>query len=262
MISFRTIASGSSGNCVLFSKDNKILIIDCGISGRNVTAFLNAENIDFNHICSILVTHEHTDHTKGVGVLARKFKVPVVASRGTWQGMSFIGNVENQVVFDDYSDIDFDGIVVKPFPIPHDANQPTGYLIFADGKKYAVATDIGHLTREIVDLLTGCEAVILEANYDKEMLTNGIYPPYLKARIGGSNGHLDNLDTAKIAAYLAKNGTKSILLGHLSNENNTPEIAFNQVAKEMELQGIKVGVDIRLLVAPRYKPSENIIVDG
>ncbi len=259
MIRFQSIVSGSSGNCTLVCCDNTKILIDCGISGKKVTAYLNDAGINPQSIDGILVTHEHIDHTNGVGVMSRKFNIPIIASEGTWEGMN-IGNIspENRRIFSKNLPLEIGSMRVTPFDIPHDAFQPTGYVINAEGKKLAVATDIGHITDSVTDSLSGCDAVILEANYDEHMLQMGPYPQSLKERISGKKGHLANKDAGELAGYLVKNGTKNIMLGHLSNENNSPEIAFNEVARELELGGINPGRDVLLSVAPRYNISENI----
>ncbi|MEE1043579.1 MAG: MBL fold metallo-hydrolase, partial [Clostridia bacterium] len=210
-------------------------------------------------INKILVTHEHIDHACGVGVISRKFDIPVLASQGTWEGMT-IGEIreENKHTFSGNKGIEVNDILITPFDIPHDAIQPTGYVIEAVGKKLAIATDIGHITDSVIKSLTGCESVILEANYDEHMLYTGPYPQNLKERISGTKGHLSNKDAGALAIHLVQNGTKNIMLGHLSNENNSPEIAFSEVARELEFGGIKVGKDVMLSVAPRYDVSENI----
>lgn len=260
MIKFQSIVSGSSGNCILFCCNKTKILIDCGISGKKITAYLNDMGINPCEIDKILVTHEHIDHTNGVGIISRKFDIPVLASEGTWEGME-IGKIkdENMFWFAKNKTFDIGDVRITPFDIPHDAMQPTGYVIEAEGRKVAIATDIGHITDTVTDSLTGCEAVILEANYDEHMLQSGPYPQNLKKRISGKNGHLANKDAGTLAAYLAKNGTKHIMLGHLSNENNSPEIAFSEVARELDFGGIQVGKDVMLSVAPRYDISENII---
>lgn len=259
MIKFQSIVSGSSGNCILFCCNNTKIIIDCGISGKKFTAYLNDMDIDPKEINKILVTHEHIDHACGVGVISRKFDIPVLASQGTWEGMT-IGEIreENKHTFSGNKGIEVNDILITPFDIPHDAIQPTGYVIEAEGKKLAIATDIGHITDSVIKSLTGCESVILEANYDEHMLYTGPYPQNLKERISGTKGHLSNKDAGALAIHLVQNGTKNIMLGHLSNENNSPEIAFSEVARELEFGGIKVGKDVMLSVAPRYDVSENI----
>lgn len=259
MIKFQSIVSGSSGNCTLIWCNNTKILIDCGISGKKVTAYLNDIGIDPCEIDSILVTHEHIDHTSGVGIMSRKFDIPIIASEGTWSGMD-IGKIaeDNRQIFSKNTSMEIGDINITPFDIPHDAMQPTGYIIQAEGKKIAVATDMGHITNTVTDSLTGCDAVILEANYDEHMLQTGPYPQNLKARVAGAKGHLANKDAGALASYLAKKGTKHIMLGHLSNENNSPEIAFSEVARELEFIGIKPGKDIMLSVAPRYNISENV----
>ncbi len=260
MIRFQSIVSGSSGNCTLVCCNNTKILIDCGISGKKVAAYLNDMGINPAEINSIFVTHEHIDHTSGVGVMSRRFGIPVVASEGTWSGMN-IGNIsgENKNIFTKNVPMEIGDISITPFDIPHDAMQPTGYIIRADGKKLAVATDIGHITDIVTDSLKGCDAVILESNYDEHMLQTGTYPPNLKERILGEKGHLANKDAGELATYLVKNGTKRIMLGHLSNENNSPEAAFSEVARELEFGGLLIGSDVMLSVAPRYDVSENIL---
>ena len=259
MTTFRTLVSGSSGNAVLFSDNKTNILIDCGVSGKCITSLLNEANIKPEALDCILVTHEHTDHTGGVGVLSRKYDIPVVASVGTWNGMS-IGNIahHNTIMFSDYKAMYFGDAFITPFEIPHDANMPTGYVIDCGNKKYAVATDIGHITPIVQNAVKGCNAVILEANYDADMLEAGSYPYILKKRIAGEYGHLCNDDTAKLAAFMVKNGTEKIILGHLSNENNTSEIAFHTVASNLEYEGITTGKDVLMTVAPRYNLSINV----
>ena len=260
MIKFQSIVSGSSGNCTLVCSNTTKILIDCGISGKKITAYLNDMGINPCDINHILVTHEHNDHTTGVGIISRKFNIPVLASEGTWAGMQ-VGRIkdENIIQFAKNDFFEIGDIMIKPFDIPHDAFQPTGYVIEAEGKRFAVATDIGHITDSVVENLTGCTGVILEANYDEHMLQTGPYPQHLKNRIAGKRGHLANKDAGTFATYLAKNGTKYIMLGHLSNENNSPEIAFSEVARELDFGGLHVGRDIMLSVAPRYDVSENMI---
>ncbi|MBQ7953289.1 MAG: MBL fold metallo-hydrolase, partial [Clostridia bacterium] len=185
--------------------------------------------------------------------------IPIVASEGTWEGME-IGKIpdENRIVFDKSQPLEIGDIKITPFDIPHDAMQPTGYVMESENKRFAVATDIGHITDRVVRNLVGCDAILLESNYDDHMLQMGPYPIHLKRRIAGAKGHLANKDAGTLATYLAKNGTKQIMLGHLSNENNSPEIAFSEVARELEFGGLQLGKDIMLSVAPRYDISENI----
>ena len=258
MTLFRTLVSGSSGNAVLFSHNNTNILIDCGVSGKSIVSLLGETGVDPCKLNCILVTHEHTDHTSGIGVMSRKFNIPVVASIGTWDGISVGRITDNNIfTFTDFKPMCFGDAQITPFEIPHDANMPTGYVIDCGGKKYAVATDIGHITPRITNALMGCHSVILEANYDADMLESGPYPYPLKQRIAGDFGHLCNTDSATLASYMVKHGTENIILGHLSNENNTAEIAFNTVATNLEYDGIKAGKDVKMTVAPRYTLSIN-----
>ena len=259
MIKFHTIVSGSSGNATVLSDGKTTILIDCGLSGKQLAASLCDLEISPDDISCILVTHEHIDHTKGVGIIARRHNIPVAASSGTWSNMN-IGNIDdsNIISFDDFKPFEIEGIGVTPFPIPHDAAMPTGFRFDLGNTSFAVATDMGHITKEVKTALKGCEHIVLEANYDHNMLINGAYPYYLKKRIGGSFGHLCNDDTGEMAEFLINNNTKSIVLGHLSAENNSPERAFETVARHLDLSGIKIGNDVIMSVAPRYTASKNI----
>lgn len=248
-----TLVSGSSGNSIFLSHNGTNILIDCGISGIQIQKSLEEIDVSADNIHYILVTHEHTDHSKGAGIMSRRFDIPIVASRGTWNGME-IGEVsdKNKIIFDKNFQMDIGGIGVTPFNIPHDAMQPTGYKFDLGDKKIAIATDIGHINQEIKDAVGGCEVVILEANYDEDMLENGPYPYYLKQRIGGTNGHLCNVEAGELASFLVRNGTHTIMLGHLSKENNSENVAFSTVARILDLSGIQVAKDVQLSVAPRY----------
>lgn len=262
MIRFHTLVSGSSGNCTLLSDGKTTILTDCGVSGKQLAASLYDLGINPSDISCILVTHEHIDHTKGVGIIARRYGIPVVASMGTWSNMN-IGNIDDDSIisFSDYKPFEIGGIGITPFPIPHDAAMPTGYRFDFGNTSFAVATDMGHITQSVKNTLTGCEHIILEANYDRNMLINGSYPYHLKKRIDGSFGHMCNDDTGKMAEFLINNNTKTIVLGHLSVENNSPERAFETVARHLDLSGIKIGYDVTLSVAPRYTSSKNIFGD-
>ena len=255
---FRTLISGSSGNCVLLSANNTNILIDCGTSGKNIAACLLNTGVSPTCIDYILVTHEHSDHAQGVGVMSRRYDIPVIASIGTFENME-IGELsyKNTIAFSDYHKFEINGIVVTPFEIPHDAAMPTGYRFDIDSRSCAVATDMGHITAPVKDALCGCEVVILESNYDENMLMTGPYPYVLKRRIGGTHGHLCNDDAATLGCFLVRNNTKHIVLGHLSKENNSPETAYTTVAKEMDISGIKIGRDVMLSIAPRYSVGEN-----
>lgn len=259
MTRFCTLVSGSSGNAVFLSHNGTNILIDCGISGKKIAACLENIGVHASELDYILVTHEHIDHIQGVGVLSRRFDIPIVASCGTWRGMT-IGDIadKNIKMFSENKQMDIGGIGVTPFDIPHDANQPTSYRFDVGNKCFAVATDIGHINDDLKKCVSGCEMAVLEANYDEQMLKNGAYPYPLKKRISGTHGHLCNDDAGALAVHMVENGTKHIMLGHLSKENNIPNLAFTTVARILEINGICVGTDVSMQVAPRYDVSPMI----
>lgn len=255
MTKFATLVSGSSGNAAFLSYGDTRILIDCGISGSLAKELLSRIDEDPSDIDCILVTHEHVDHIRGVGVMSRKYDLPIFASEGTWNGMeSEIGRIapENQYFFSDNSPFTIGDVEVQPFTIPHDALQPTGYHFRFGGHTAAIATDMGCVTDEIRSTLLGTDVVVLESNYDSRMLEHGRYHPKLKQRIRGKLGHLDNTDAGDFAAELVKSGTKRIVLGHLSVENNLVEQAYQTVAERMKVQNIIANRDAWLAVAKRY----------
>lgn len=261
MIKFQSFLSGSSGNCTYVTNDDVHILVDCGASGKYITACLARLGILPDKIDAILVTHEHRDHVSGVGVMARKYNIPVFATHGTHQGMKSITGAFSDHLAQYISsgdDIKIGSLVVRSFTIPHDANEPVGYRIFEDSSSLCIATDIGHISDELADELSGCDSIIIEANHDPEMLRTGRYPYHLKRRIAGERGHLANDTSARLCLMLAEKGTKSFWLGHLSRENNTPSLALETVKSVLNNGGINVGADIGLGVLPQYWLKEEI----
>lgn len=253
MLELVSIISGSSGNCTLATDGRTHILIDCGTSGKRLFAALDRLSISPAMISAILVTHEHSDHTKGVGIAARKLKIPVYATAGTHTSME-IGKLEEQQRQLVRPDITYDigGIGVTPFSIPHDAADPCGFM-FTDGKdKLTVATDIGHISESLLSRIQGSRSIILESNHDTNMLQYGDYPYPLKQRILSDFGHLSNPSAAEAALELVKSGTEHIMLGHLSDKNNLPEIAQMETYNKLMDNGIRVGTDMTLQVAARY----------
>ncbi len=248
-----SLKSGSSGNSSLFTHKGTNILIDCGMSGRCLTETLKNLDMSGHDIDAILVTHEHIDHVQGVGVISRRFNIPVFATEQTFDGMN-VGRIEDENIRIIEPDRPFEigNVLVDAFSIPHDAKDPVGYRLFANGKKYAVATDIGTMTNELFDSLSGSREIILEANHDTQMLINGSYPDNLKERILGNFGHMSNDLSGKTALSLVNRGTEKIMLSHLSNENNTPEIAFNTVKSYLKDGGVSEK-DVYLTVAKRYE---------
>lgn len=226
MISFMSLASGSSGNSSLISDGKTNILIDCGVSGANIKAKLNTIGMTPEDISAILITHEHSDHTKGVGVMTRRYNIPIYLTEKTLLNMN-VGKIDESVINiispqKNFRCADFD---IHPFSIPHDAADPVGYSFYTEDGKYTLATDIGYMPDSLFHEIMGSKQIILESNHDLEMLKIGSYPEFLKQRILSQNGHMSNELTASIAVKLADNGTEGIMLAHLSHDNNTPEIA-------------------------------------
>lgn len=229
------------------------------MSGKQTLAALEMAGLNPANVHAILITHEHSDHIKGAGVVSRKLGVPIYATEGTWAGMdTALGDVpaRHRVAITAGESFFVDDIDVASFSIPHDANDPVGYRFFIGRHSVAVATDLGYFAQTVADALAGAEIVLLESNHDPELLRkNPHYPAQLKTRILGKKGHLSNDAGADAAVRLAQCGTRHVLLGHLSHENNTPEIAFRTVHTALTDAGVEVGRDVSLHVAGRFQPS-------
>lgn len=261
MFKFCSLYSGSTGNCSLVQTDTTKILIDAGESSKKIVEALNSINVDANLIDAILITHEHSDHVKGLGTFSNKFHVPVYANIETWDAMQkqkdkIEQDKINTFTFNKFSIGD---IEINPFSIPHDAANPCGFNLYHDNKKMSIATDIGHMSSEIIKHLTNSSFMLLEANYEPEILKCSSYPYLLKERIKGPNGHLSNTDAGKTISYLVNHGLNKVMLGHLSKENNFPELAYKTVVEELMENNISEN-SLRLSVADRYKVSPIIDV--
>lgn len=251
------IASGSSGNCTYLHADNERLLIDVGVSGKRVTEGLNELNIDPQTIKGILITHEHSDHIKGVGIISRKYDLPIYATEITWERMrseNMLGKVaeHNQIIMQKDEPLVFGELVVTPYSIYHDAVDPVGYVFEYQNKKMVLATDMGKVDRKVVERFYGADGILLEFNHDINMVEVGSYPYYLKQRILGDQGHLCNELAAKVLAHIYHPNLKWAILGHLSNENNIPDLAYLSAKNALMEKNIEVGKDIEITVAKRH----------
>ena len=251
---FSPLFSGSSGNATYVGCDDAQILVDAGLSGTRITQELRKVGVDPSGLDAILVTHEHSDHIKGIGILSRKYDLPVYASEGTWREMAGkIGAVaaKNIRIFEPGQDFFIGSIDVTPFPTPHDAAQPVGYTFEIAGAKLAIATDLGSVRDSWMKYILGSDAVILESNFDPGMLQTGPYPYDLQKRIMGRHGHLSNDDASEVASELVRAGTRQIVLGHLSKENNYPELALKCCELAFAQAGLVPDRDARIIVASR-----------
>lgn len=252
MTKFLSLFSSSSGNSILISNDDTNILIDAGVSASKICSSLEKSGISAREIDAIFVTHEHSDHISGIRVLSNKYNIPVYANAPTMEGILknaptlAQGNAHIITSSNVYS---IRSMKIKGFITPHDSASSLGYVIESDGKKYGIATDTGCITKAMLSNLAGCEAVIIEANHDANMLREGSYPYVLKKRILSDAGHLSNDKCAWLATQLAIWGTKRFLLGHLSRENNTPQKAYECVRQSLEQNGFRVDSDVILKVA-------------
>ncbi len=261
-----SIASGSSGNCIYVGSENTHILVDAGISNKRIEQGLNEIGIKGGELDGIVITHEHSDHTKGLGVLARKHGVPIYSTKETLdeiRNMKYLGEYPDELLKPIHPDVDFmiGDMEVKPFRIDHDAANPVAYRIQCERKSVAVATDMGHFDQYIIDHLQGLDAILLESNHDVNMLETGPYPYYLKRRILGDHGHLSNENAGRLLNYILHDHLKRILLGHLSKENNYEELAYETVKLEIE-QGDHGyhSADFSIAVAKRDLMSEIITI--
>ena len=250
-------ASSSSGNCLLLSDGGTNILLDAGISMRRVESSLFQTGLSVQDIDGVLITHEHSDHISGLKMLLKHYDFPVYAPRTVAARLmgSHPGIEERLVVVPVGSYFDIGSLSIMAFHTSHDTDESVGYRVEGDGT-FALATDTGCVTEEIINALLGTDAVLIEANHDETLLCDGPYPFYLKRRILSDRGHLSNASCALLARSLAENGTEKIILGHLSCTNNRPQLAMQEVEKAL------AGSKIALFCAPRLGVLEIDIGEG
>ena len=261
-----SIASGSSGNCTYVGSDNTHLLVDTGISKKRIDAGLHELDIKGEDLNGILITHEHSDHIQGLGVFSRKYKIPIYATKGTIQGIQAyraLGKMPEGLLHEIRTDENFvlGDLNIHPFAISHDANEPSGFRIGQGSKSVAIATDLGKYDNYIIENLKGLDAVLLEANHDIHMLEVGPYPYALKRRVMGDKGHLSNELSGRLLCDILHDDLKSVILGHLSKENNYEELAYETVKLEINIgDNPYKDDDFKLQVAKRDRVSEIVTV--
>lgn len=239
------LASGSGGNCSLVSAGGSHILVDAGISMKRINCSLQSLGLSLDEISGVFITHEHSDHISALKMLLKHYDMDVYAPRtlaNRLRGM--LPDIEERLrLINVGADFFVGGIKARAFHTPHDTDESVGYR-FNCGGSFAIATDMGKVTDEILDALIGADAVLIESNHDLNMLRYGPYPFALKKRILSERGHLSNDDCARLARTLAENGTRQIVLGHLSRENNRPELALQTCGQALE------GLDVSLHCAP------------
>lgn len=259
-IKFLSLASGSSGNCYYLGTDTYGILIDAGIGIRTIKKVFKEYDISLDSILAIFITHDHADHIKAVGTLGEKYGIPVYATSEIHKGINksycmteklstCVRYLEKEVPFQ------LKNFQITCFEVPHDGTDNVGYCIEIGGKTFSFLTDLGHITPTAAQYIRKANYLILEANYDDEMLKMGPYPIYLKERISSPNGHMCNKDTAAFLAENIHEGLKFIALCHLSKENNHPDLAYKTMEMYFRNKGIVIGKDVQLIVLKRNTPT-------
>ena len=253
-----TLASSSSGNCTIVSQGNTHFLIDAGISLKRIREGLKTLNLTPDDLTGVLVTHEHSDHVKGLEMLTKYHNTLIFSSVGAGHGIYYAKPQLEPYINGFEIGVSFEAgdIVISSFNIPHDACQTVGFRLQAGGNTLAYATDLGYVTQEVMDSMREADIAIIESNHDKLMLKSGPYPASLKRRVASDYGHLSNADCGSFAVELVKSGTKYLQLAHLSRENNTPILAKKTVTKAMTDVGISIDGDVILDVALPFSPSK------
>jgi phosphoribosyl 1,2-cyclic phosphodiesterase len=249
-----SLCSSSKGNCTYVGNRNSGILIDAGVGIRNFALFMKLAGIDPQAVKAIFITHEHSDHIKGLKKLTQKLGVPVIGSTETLKQLLIKDCVDKSTELYEIhkKTVQVCGLQVSCFNTSHDSVHSLGYTIFTpNNKKISICTDLGFVSGEVSDSLVGSDFVLLESNYDEAMLQNGIYPWFLKQRISGEKGHLSNDDCSNEIMRLVENGTKHFLLGHLSEENNRPDIAFSHTVSKLMLKNMVLNTDFTLDIAPK-----------
>ena len=260
-LNFCSLSSGSSGNCYYVGNGFHGILIDAGISASSIRKFLKDMNISMQSIMGVLITHNHSDHIKGLEVLTRKNSLPAFTTRNIWE--SILGpkiKISKDCIREISSQQRFHlaGFDIEAFPVYHDAPETIGFHICATGKKITIVTDLGHICETAATYIKAANLLVIEANYDEQMLLNGSYPYYLKKRIQSNNGHLGNLQTSSFLAEIVNDSMSHICLAHLSKNNNTPEKALETLKRILYENGINLNGQQRISVLNRNIPSEMI----
>lgn len=258
---FQSFASGSSGNCFYIGNASYGILIDAGIGIRQIRKNLKSLGLEFSNIWGVFVTHDHADHIRAVGSLGEVHKVPVYATRKTHEGILKSYAVSERLYMskrfiEKNEPVQVGDFTITAFPVSHDATDNVGYTIEYKGKRFTFATDLGYVCENAAEHLKKSDYMVIEANYDVQMLAKGSYPEHLKQRIVGEKGHLSNDQAGRFLAENYFENLQYIFLCHLSKENNIPELAFTTVKSYLEEKNIVVGKDVQLITLDRFVPTD------
>ncbi len=257
MLTLYTLASGSSGNALLVSDGRTHVLLDAGISARRIKNSLSALGLSLTDLAGILITHEHTDHIAGLTTLSKHCALPVYTTSGTGRQLCYRIPFLDELIHTVTPGQPFElgTLEILPFATSHDAAASVGFRLEGSGGSAAVATDLGYVSQEVLAGVLGADILLAETNHDEEWLKSGPYPYHLKRRILGDRGHLSNEAGAELIRRAVEAGATTVVLGHLSAENNTPAHAYETVSSTLTRMGAEVGRDVLLAVAPRYELS-------
>ncbi|MGG0178212.1 MBL fold metallo-hydrolase [Bacillus sp. AFS001701] len=260
---FSVLASGSTGNALYVGTEKTKLLVDTGLSGKAMESLFKEINRDIKEVSGILVTHEHSDHIKGLGVLARRYQIPIYANEKTWKAMNhLIGEIptEQKFIFNMETTIQFGDIEVESFGVSHDAAEPMFYVFHHNEKKFVTITDTGYVSDRMKGIISNADMYIFESNHDVEMLRMGRYPWSIKRRILSDVGHVSNEDAALAMSDVIGDKTKRIYLAHLSQDNNMKELARMSVTQTLEGKGFEVGMQFEIHDTDPQKPTDIVYV--
>ncbi len=249
---FTVLASGSGGNACYVETEKASLMVDAGLSCRELINRLEGLDVNPKGIDALIITHEHTDHMRGAGPLARRLKIPVYSNPSIFRkGMNTLGNLSKPVPINTGQTITLKDVVIETFTKCHDSVDPMGLVVSSDGARLGIVTDMGRSTRLVEDRLRGCHALIIEFNYDPKMLEDGPYPLEVKRRIKGQDGHLSNQQAGKLLKAVSHNDLAFVVLSHLSEVNNSPEKAIGIARRALKQGGCR---DTKILVSEQHSP--------
>lgn len=262
---FFSLGSGSSGNCYYLGNSKYGILIDAGIGPRIIKKRLAEHGVDMSTIWAVIITHDHYDHIRSVGHLGEKQNIPVYATEAVHRAISRTPLVKQKLngsvrMIKKWIPFKIEDLKITAFPVPHDSMENVGYFIEFGNQRLVLATDIGTITDELRGYMLKANHLVIESNYDEDMLHNGSYPIHLKDRITNGTGHLSNRETAQFLAKNYSSKLKNIWLCHLSGDNNHPQLAYDTVAKELTKSGVRIGEEVNLSVFGRNVLSDKTIL--